>query len=57
MSDLPTSVAALRAEFDAALAAAATAADLQALRDRFLGRKNGLVTALYGTIAKAPELG
>ena len=54
MSDLPTSVAALRAEFDAALAAAATAADLQALRDRFLGRKNGLVTALYGTIAKAP---
>ena len=54
MSDLPTSVAALRREFDAALAAATTAADLQTLRDRFLGRKNGLVTALYGAIAKAP---
>lgn len=54
MSDLPTSVAALRAQFDEALAAVASAADLQALRDRFLSRKNGLVTALYGEIAKAP---
>ena len=54
MPDLSTSVSHLRAEFDAALGAVATAADLQALRDRFLGRKHGLVTALYGEIAKAP---
>jgi phenylalanyl-tRNA synthetase alpha chain len=54
MTDLSSSVAALRAEFDAALAAVATAADLQALRDRFLGRKHGLVTALYAEIGKAP---
>ena len=54
MSDLSSSVAALRAEFDTALAAASTAADVQALRDRFLSRKHGLVTALYGEIAKAP---
>ncbi|MCC6163199.1 MAG: phenylalanine--tRNA ligase subunit alpha [Acidobacteria bacterium] len=54
MSDLSVSVAALRAEFDTALAAVATAADLQALRDRFLSRKHGLVTALYGEIARAP---
>ena len=54
MPDPSTSVSALRAEFEAALAAAASAADLQALRDRFLGRKNGLVTALYADIAKAP---
>lgn len=48
------SVAQLRADFDAALAAVSSAADLQVLRDRFLGRKSGLVTALYGEIAKAP---
>ncbi len=56
MSDLPTSVSELRAQFDAALAAAASAADLQALRDRFLGRKSGLVTALYGEIGRAPPI-
>ncbi len=54
MPDPATSVSHLRAEFDAALAAVATAADLQTLRDRFLSRKHGLVTALYGEIAKAP---
>jgi len=54
MPDLPTSVSELRAQFDAAVAAATSAADLQAVRDRFLGRKHGLVTALYGEIAKAP---
>jgi hypothetical protein len=51
MSDLSTSVSELRAQFDAAVAAATSAADLQAVRDRFLGRKHGLVTALYGEIA------
>ncbi len=54
MPDLSTSVSELRAAFDTALAGASTAADLQALRDRFLGRKQGLVTALYAEIAKAP---
>ena len=54
MPDLSTSVSQLRAEFDTALAAVSTTADLQALRDRFLGRKNGLVTALYAEIGKAP---
>ncbi len=54
MSDLSSSVSALRADFDTALAGAASAADIQTLRDRFLGRKNGLVTALYAEIGKAP---
>jgi phenylalanyl-tRNA synthetase alpha chain len=43
----------LRAEFDEALPAVATAHDLQALRDRFLGRKHGLVTALYAGLGQA----
>ena len=54
MTDLSTSVSDLRAQFEAALAVAASAADLQALRDRFLGRKQGLVTALYAEIGKVP---
>ncbi len=54
MPDLSTSVSELRAEFDTALAAVTSAADLQAVRDRFLGRKQGLVTALYAEIGKAP---
>ena len=44
----------LRDEFAAALPGAATDRDVQALRDRFLGRKNGLVTALYSSVAAAP---
>lgn len=47
-------VSRLRDEFSTSLAQAATRADLQTLRDRFLGRKHGIVTALYGEIAKAP---
>jgi phenylalanyl-tRNA synthetase alpha chain len=43
----------LRAEFDEALQRAATPHDLQALRDRFLGRKHGLVTALYAGLGQA----
>ncbi len=54
MPDLSTSVADLRAHFDAALAAVTSAAELQAVRDRFLGRKHGLVTALYAEIGKVP---
>ncbi|MPZ19814.1 MAG: phenylalanine--tRNA ligase subunit alpha [Luteitalea sp.] len=44
----------LRATYSDQLARAATIADLQALRDRFLGRKQGLVTALWREIAGAP---
>lgn len=51
-----SSADALRARFDAALAAAATPADLKALRDEFLSRKHGLVTQLVKSIATAtPE--
>ena len=43
----------LRADFEDALATAASDADLQALRDRYLGRKHGRVTDLFATLAKA----
>ena len=46
----------LRTRFQASLDAARSAADLKALRDEFLSRKNGLVTALVKSIATAtPE--
>ena len=51
MTDLSTSVSGLRAQFDAALAAVTSAADLQSVRDRFLGRKDGL-----GSAVKVPGL-
>ena len=44
----------LREEFRAAIAAARTPADLDAVRDRFLSRGHGLVTALVKSIASAP---
>jgi phenylalanyl-tRNA synthetase alpha chain len=44
----------LKREFDAALAAARTAADLGALHDRFLGRRQGQVTAALKQIAAEP---
>ncbi len=50
MPTLPD-IAALRAEFDAALAATTTVADVKALHDRFLGRKNGSVTAILKSLA------
>jgi phenylalanyl-tRNA synthetase alpha chain len=43
----------LRDQFTADLSAAVSARDLQTLRDKYLGRKNGLVTALWGHIAQA----
>jgi phenylalanyl-tRNA synthetase alpha chain len=50
-------IARLRADFEASLAVASSEGDLQALRDRFLGRKQGRVTDLFGTLAKAaPEI-
>ena len=44
----------LRTEFAAALAAARTPDDLQAARDRFVGRKQGLITALLKAVSSAP---
>jgi phenylalanyl-tRNA synthetase alpha chain len=44
----------LRDEFRAALAAARTPADLDAVRDRFLSRGHGTITALVKSIATAP---
>jgi phenylalanyl-tRNA synthetase alpha chain len=49
MSDL----AALRADFEQSLVQARTAADLKAVRDRFLGRKTGLVTAVLKSLGSA----
>jgi phenylalanyl-tRNA synthetase alpha chain len=43
-----------RAEFLAELARAASDADLRALRDRYLGRKSGVVTSLMKAVAAAP---
>jgi phenylalanyl-tRNA synthetase alpha chain len=44
----------LRAEFQQDLARLSSASDLQPLRDKYLGRKNGLVTALMKSVASAP---
>ena len=44
----------LRSEFHTALAGVRTADDLQKVRDRFFGRKNGLVTALVKAVGAAP---
>lgn len=43
-------VSALRGEFDRELALAETSAALQAVRDRFLGRKSGALTELMGSL-------
>jgi phenylalanyl-tRNA synthetase alpha chain len=49
MAQLPD-LAALRAEFDAALTAATRPADLRHVRDQFLGRKSGRVTAILKSL-------
>jgi phenylalanyl-tRNA synthetase alpha chain len=46
--------AALRAEFDAALAAVRTPAELKALRDLYLGRKQGRLTELLKSLGTLP---
>jgi phenylalanyl-tRNA synthetase alpha chain len=51
MATPPPDIAALRAEFDQALAAATTVAGVRALHDRFLGRKHGTVTAILKSLA------
>ena len=44
----------LRREFDAALDGARTPSDVKAIRDRFLSRKSGQVTALLKTLGTLP---
>lgn len=51
---IDATIARLRAEIERALADVTSEGDLQALRDRYLGRKHGAVTALWQEIAKAP---
>jgi phenylalanyl-tRNA synthetase alpha chain len=47
-------IAALGETFSTELAAASSLRELQALRDRYLGRKGGLVTGLYAGLGTAP---
>jgi phenylalanyl-tRNA synthetase alpha chain len=49
-----TDLEALGHQFDAALAEARTPADLKVVRDRFVGRKQGLISALLKTLGAAP---
>ena len=53
MSDAST-IARIRADFSAALGHATSDRDVQALRDQFLGRKNGLVTGLFAQFGTLP---
>jgi phenylalanyl-tRNA synthetase alpha chain len=53
--DLKAKVQAVRASFEAALAAAKDAPALQAIRDRFLGRKSGAVTDLLKSLGALAE--
>src|SRR5215204_1034585 len=49
-------IASLKQQFDRELAAAASEADLRAIRDKYLSRKNGLVSAFMKTLGgAAPE--
>jgi len=52
MSDSP--IDALRAEFERDLAGATTVAALKSVRDRYLARKGGLVSALLKALGSAP---
>jgi phenylalanyl-tRNA synthetase alpha chain len=47
-------ISSLRAQFERELAAAASEAELRALRDRYLARKGGLVSSLLKDVASAP---
>jgi phenylalanyl-tRNA synthetase alpha chain len=62
VSDPSAEIGRLREQFDRDLTASATGADLRAVRDRYLSRKGGLVSALLkslGTVpaAERPRLG
>src|SRR6476659_6357487 len=54
MSDPSTDIEQLRARFEADLAAADAPAALRAVRDRYLSRKGGLVSALLKALGSAP---
>jgi phenylalanyl-tRNA synthetase alpha chain len=54
MSDSASDIHALRARFETDLAAAHGEAALRAVRDRYLSRKGGLVSALLKTLGAAP---
>lgn len=55
MSDA-SPIASLRRQFDEALGAATSEREIQAVRDRFLGRRSGLITALFAGLDQAsPE--
>jgi phenylalanyl-tRNA synthetase alpha chain len=47
----PAGLADIRAELDRALASVRTVADVKAVRDRFLGRKSGRITAVLKSLA------
>jgi phenylalanyl-tRNA synthetase alpha chain len=47
-------IARLRTEFQQELARVSTESDLQSIRDKYLGRKSGAVTALMKSVASAP---
>jgi phenylalanyl-tRNA synthetase alpha chain len=53
--DLAARTRELRSGFERELAGAATAEALQGVRDRFLGRKSGALTALLKTLGRLPE--
>jgi phenylalanyl-tRNA synthetase alpha chain len=54
--ELKDRVRALRADFDRALGAAGDASALQALRDKYLGRKSGVITGLMKSLGSlTPE--
>jgi phenylalanyl-tRNA synthetase alpha chain len=55
MDSLKDRVRALRADFEAALAEVKDAAGLQSVRDRFLGRKAGAVSALLKSLGSLAE--
>jgi len=55
LDDLEAKVHTLREEFEAALARASDKAAVQALRDRFVGRKSGAVTALMKSLGSLAE--
>lgn len=55
LEELKDKVRDLRAGFDASLKAAPDPSALQAVRDRFLGRKSGAVTALLKSLASLAE--
>ena len=50
----PAGLADIRAELDRALASVTTVADVKAARDRFLGRKSGLITSVLKSLADLP---